>query len=213
MNFDDDEEYNFAARAKEVSEIFKRSPHNTIDEIEKLGFSYEIDDSDEEILAEEKAAIALNTNQQILVDFFNEQIPPNETLLTLWQQETEGEEINFPLFRRYFRGGNKQLKALFLFGLDQNPTDIKLLDDLSFMHEFSPMLKELIARYVLACDQENDEEKFAELAQDFDNNMGNSGYEALHALSLRYPANSFKSRCVKNLIAQRNAQNNEAVRF
>ena len=86
MNFDDDEEYNFAVRAKEVSEIFKRSPHNTIDEIEKLGFSYEIDDSDEEILAEEKAAISLNTNQQILVDFFNEQIPPNETLLTLMKR-------------------------------------------------------------------------------------------------------------------------------
>ncbi|MEI7668491.1 MAG: hypothetical protein WCJ33_00205 [Pseudomonadota bacterium] len=214
MNFDDeDEEYDFAARAKEVSEAFKRSPYSTIEEIEKLGFVFEIDDSDEKMLAEEKVAIPINASQQILVAFFNGNNAPNETLLTLWQQETEGEGINFALFRRYFRGGNKQLKTLLLFGLDQNPTDVKLLEDLSFLHEFLPILKELISRYTLACDQENNEEKFTALAQDFENNTGASGYEALYALSSRYTENSFKSRCVNHLITQRNLQNNDVVNF
>jgi hypothetical protein len=133
--------------------------------------------------------------------------------LRLWQEETLCDEPNYPLWRRYFRQGNARLKALLLFGLDRDPTSGGLLGALSFLHEFSPMLKELIARYLYACDAENDEPRFLQLAEDFDGNTGDSGYEALQALRSRYPVGSFKARCVACLLAQRTAQDNEEVKF
>lgn len=204
---DDDDEYDFEAQVKAFSAALRRTPHKAVQEPERLGFTYEVDDDEiEEDLAEERAARPANASQQALVAYFESKAPPDEALVCLWQKEMLCDEPNAPLWRRYFRQGNARLKALFLFGLDRDPTDGNMLNSLGFLQEFSPMLKELITRYQLACDRETDEIKFMELAQDFDGSTGDSGYDALQALASRYPAENFKARCVSQLLAKNLAE-------
>ncbi len=104
-----------------------------------------------------------------MVEYFNGSMPPDERTLEAWRAERDAPEPNYALWRRYFRSGNKKLKMLIVFGLEREPTDRALLSDLSFMHIFSPMLKELVGKYLAACDVEEDHAKFAALAQDFEN--------------------------------------------
>ena len=210
---DDDAIEQFRERVRIVSEAFRRRPHNVIDELEKLGFVYETDDrEDEEEIAEECAALPRTANEKTLVEYFESNSRPNNDLLTTWKQATNVDQPNYPLFRRYLRAGNVQLKALLLFGLERNPADRELLSDMSFFHVFTPMLKELIALYTHACNHENNLECFASLAQDFDDNTHASGYEALIALRDRYPADSCKAECIEQLLTQDTACN-EVVMF
>lgn len=103
-------------KAEAVSHLFRRRPHNLIEKIEKLGFTYRVDDSeDAEDIAEERAARPKTTVQTVLV----------------WREETQRNNTPFPLWRRYFRAGNAQLKKLILFGLDRDATDRDLLDSLT----------------------------------------------------------------------------------
>lgn len=156
-------------KADAVSHLFRRRPHNLIEKIEKLGFTYRVDDSeDAEDIAEERAARPKTTAQTVLVYYLDGADTPTESLLALWREETQRNNTPFPLWRRYFRAGNAQLKKLILFGLDRDATDRDLLDSLSFLHSFLPMPKELLTRYKLACDQESDPQRFRELVQDFD---------------------------------------------
>lgn len=95
----------------------------------------------------------------MLVYYLDGADTPTESLLALWREETQRNNTPFPLWRRYFRAGNAQLKKLILFGLDRDATDRDLLDSLSFLHSFLPMPKELLTRYKLACDQESDPQR------------------------------------------------------
>jgi len=206
MIFSDDDDKDFRKyqeKQEAVKDVFRRQPHNVIDELEKLGFAYVVDDEEDETeLAEEHTAQAANNNEKVLVAYFNSKTTPNENLLSLWRAATTPSqgESNYPLWRRYFRAGNEQLKQLLLFELEQSPTDRELLSDFSFMHEFAPMLKTLIALYQRACDAENDVERFKVLAQNFDNHLHASGYEALIYLREHYADHPSKAQWVEQII-------------
>jgi hypothetical protein len=209
MHSDDDDTggSDHRARMRAVSEAFRRHPHDIVEEMEKLGFHYVVDGGRAEAeLSEERLASPVNARQQSLVEYFNGSIPPDERMLEIWRAERDAPEPNYALWRRYFRSGNKNLKMLIVFGLEREPTDRALLSDLSFMHIFSPMLKELVSQYLAACDVEEDHAKCTALAQDFENHTYASGYAALMALHGRYPAGSFKASCIDKLIMEEAAK-------
>ena len=209
MHSDDDDTggSDHRARMRAVSEAFRRHPHDIVEQMEKLGFHYVVDGGRAEAdLLEERLASPANFQQQSLVEYFDGSMPPDERIVEVWRAERDAPEPNYALWRRYFRSGNKNLKMLIVFGLEREPTDRALLSDLSFMHIFSPMLKELISKYLAACDVEEDHAKFAALAQDFENHTYASGYAALVALSGRYPAGSFKVSYIEKLLMEEAAQ-------
>jgi HPt (histidine-containing phosphotransfer) domain-containing protein len=111
--------------------------------------------------------------------------------------------LNTPLFRRYFRKGNIQLLALLRHGLDQNPINPDLLNNLGFYHIFSPILKELISRYSKACETEQDMAPYRQLAHDFHINCSASGYEALYALDETLQQDDPKKAVVRDLMSER----------
>ena len=166
---------------EQVNDIFRNNPVNYREELEKIGLQW-FDDDDGEEKREEASAVAENENQDLLVRFFNGEIHLKDEALETFLSERNGEEPNLPLFRKYFKKGNQHLKALLLFGLGKNPIDRDLLNDLSYFHEFHPMLGELIHLYMTACERENDVNAFRELAEDFFYNTVEDGYEALYAL-------------------------------
>jgi hypothetical protein len=193
----------FQEKAEAVSHLFRRRPHNLIEKIEKLGFAYRVDDSeDAEDIAEERAALPKTTAQTGLVFYLDGAETPTESLLTLWREETQRDNTPYPLWRRYFRAVNAQLKKLILFGLDRYPTDRDLLDSLAFLHSFLPMPKELLTRYTLACDRESDPQKFRELAQDFDASASSFGYDALQALQAHYADCAVKKSVIDGLLVE-----------
>jgi hypothetical protein len=190
-------------KADAVSHLFRRRPHNLIEKIEKLGFTYRVDDSeDAEDIAEERAARPKTTVQTVLVYYLDGADTPTESLLALWREETQRNNTPFPLWRRYFRAGNAQLKKLILFGLDRDATDRDLLDSLTFLHSFLPMPKELLTRYKLACDRESDPQRFRELAQDFDASTSSFGYDALQALQAHYADCAVKKSVIDGLLVE-----------
>ena len=67
-------------KADAVSHLFRRRPHNLIEKIEKLGFTYRVDDSeDAEDIAEERAEERPKTTAQtVLVIIWMGQIPPRK---------------------------------------------------------------------------------------------------------------------------------------
>jgi hypothetical protein len=142
------------------------------------------------------------TAQTVLVYYLDGADTPTESLLALWREETQRNNTPFPLWGRYFRAGNAQLKKLILFGLDRDATDRDLLDSLSFLHSFLPMPKELLTRYKLACDQESDPQRFRELAQDFDASTSSFGYDALQALQAHYADCAVKKLVIDGLLVE-----------
>ena len=102
---------------------------------------------------------------------------------------------------------------LILFGLDTHPCDQILLMQLAFLHEFVPMHREILARYLRACDEETDLQKFAVLAQDFDEAADSFDYDSLKALRERYAGNPSKSAIVIALLDARAKVENEIVSF
>lgn len=193
----------FQEKAEAVSRLFRRRPHNLIEKIEKLGFAYCVDDNeDAEDIAEERVAIPKTTAQTVLVVYLDGADTPTESLLTLWLEETQGNNTPFPLWRRYFRAGNAQLKKLILFGLDREPTHRDLLDSIAFLHSFVPTPKELLTRYKLACDQESDPRRFRELVQDFNASTSSFGYDALQALQAHYANCAVKKSVIDGLLVE-----------
>jgi hypothetical protein len=81
-----------------------------------------------------------------------------------------------------------------------DPTDDGFLNDLSLIHEFHPMLGELIERYIEACRVEEDLDCFSELAQDFFYNTSLDGYEAYHALKEIYGSDTPKGKVIDSLV-------------
>jgi len=200
-------------RAKGVAAAFRHGSHNLIEEIQKLGFSYVIGDHEDTKEVIEEGAARPETDVELgLVSYFDGEDEASERLLELWREETRRKHSQLPLWRRYFRAGNGQLKKLILFGLDQNPTNHDLLDNLCVLHAFLPMPKELLRRFTLACDLEDDHERFRELAQDFDAGVVSFGYDALHAMRARYADNDAKKNIIDGLLFERE-KNEEGITF
>jgi len=203
----DEDEATFKAyheRAKGLAAVFRHGSHNLIEEIEKLGFTYVAGDhEDAEEVAEEVAARPETDFELRLVSYLEGEDGASERLLELWREETQREHSQLSLWRRYFRAGNAQLKKLILFGLGKTPTNRDLLDNLSLLHSFLPMPKELLYRFTLACDLEDDHERFRELAQDFDAGVVSFGYDALHAMRARYADNGAKKKIIDGLLFEK----------
>jgi hypothetical protein len=211
---DDDDLERYRERADAVSRLFRRKPRNMTEEIEGLGFSWHIDDgvrADE--LAEERSVRPITADQMALVSFLEGSSAPNNDLAALWRTEVGRDGTSLALWRRYFRAGSPQLKKLILLGLDQIPADRDLLAQLAFFHEFLPIPKELLMRYMRACGEANNSQVFMVLAQDFDEAAGSFGYDGLAALRERYANDFSKIAVIEELWHQRARQKNEALLF
>jgi len=182
-----------------VNEVFRENPENYREALSEIGFEWFDDDYPDEI-EEENNAIVQNDNQEALVAYFDGHLELSDTLLSMFMAEKDAAEPNYPLFRRYFRQGNANLKSLIYRGLEKNPTDIGFLCDLAFFHEFHPMLGELIACYTRACQLTDDSETFIELAEDFYLNTYPDGYDAYHALKEMYGLETTKGMIIDHMI-------------
>ena len=172
-------------RVAQVSEIIKKHPRDYRERLEEVGFEWQDDEFDHlyELEAkEERVAVPETENQRWLVHFLDTGGPVTRQVLDAYLEERYSETSNLPLIRKYFKQANPNLKAILLNGLAANPTDLDLLDDLSYFSEFDSMLGELIHFYTDACLKESDIERFSLLAQDFHMNTYEQGYDALHEL-------------------------------
>jgi hypothetical protein len=114
----------YRKRVRSVSTLFLRGSYNAVEEIEKLGFTYVVDENENgDEIGEERSARPITADQVSLVSYLESTVSPDEHWLTLWRNETRLDDTPFSLWRRYFRAGNTQLKNLLLFGLDRVPTD------------------------------------------------------------------------------------------
>ena len=168
-------------------------------ELALLGFEWLDDDYPDEV-EEENNAVPENKNQELLVAYFNGEVEFSHELVEIFLKEKLSNSPNYALLRRYFRQGNRNLKTLICHGLEMNPTDDGFLNDLSLIHEFHPMLGELIERYTEACRIQEDLDSFSELAQDFFYNTSLDGYEAYHALKEIYASDTPKGKVIDSLV-------------
>jgi len=182
-----------------VNEVFKNNPENYKEELAKIGFQWFDDEYPDEI-EEEDNAVPENRNQEFLVAYFSGDVEFSNTVIEAFLAEKYSDEPNFALIQRYFRQGNQHLKSLIYCGLKTNPTDIGFLNDLSFFHEFHPMLGELIRRYTDACRLQQNLETFSELARDFYYSTAPDGYEAYHALKEIYGSDTQKGMIIDHFI-------------
>lgn len=185
---------------EKVSEIFRTQAENHVSALEEIGFEWHEEDDFEK--AEEDAAKPENPNQTRLIDYFKGKEKLSEQILTVYFSERNAEHTNYALVRKYFKKANSSLKALLLFGLDQRPTNIDLLSDLTYFHEYENILRELIARYTLACEKEDDLPRFSEIALEFYDAVNADGYDAFHALRELFSLNLPKREIIESLIAE-----------
>ena len=185
---------------EKVDEIFRTQSKNYRSAMEDIGFEwYEDEDLEKQ---EEEAAKPENSNQKRLVDYFEGKEKLSDEIVEVYFSERNAEHPNVALVRSYFKKANSNLKALLLAGLDQHPTNIDLLSDLVYFHEFETILRELIARFTVACEREGELSKFGEIAQDFYYATIPDGYDALQALRECYSSNRQKREVVDFLIAE-----------
>jgi hypothetical protein len=169
----------------QVSEIIKNHPRDYRERLEEAGFVWQDDETDlqyEQEAEEECSAVPETDVQRRLVQFLESGGSVTRQILDLYLEERYSATSNLPLIRKYFKQANSNLKAILMKGLAADPTDLDLLDDLSYFAEFDSMLGELIHFYTDACLKETDIERFSLLAQDFHMNTYEQGYDALHEL-------------------------------
>ena len=183
-----------------ADKIFRNHPKDYISRLEEIGFEYHEEEDYEEI--EERNAEPVNRNQRELVLYFENKLKLSKKLFEIYLHEKDAENPNYPLFRRYFKQANQNLKALIVYGLDHFPGRIDLLSDLAFFHEFENILSTLITYYTSACIKQESLETFTELVQDFYDCTDPDDYDALHALRELFPPETDKRRIIDFLIAE-----------
>ena len=205
---DDFEEIEGEIIKDKVSEAFRDNPNNPIEALEDMGFTWYDDDypSEED---EEKSAVPENQKQQDLVAFLQGDEEPSNAILEIFLVEKASDTPNLPLFRKYFREANQNLKALILRGLEHYPGRIDLLQDLGFFHEFGNILETVIEYYTRACESQENMEAFTNLAQEFYYTTQPDGYDAYHALKDTFPVGSAKRELVDFLIAEEDSEDGD----
>jgi hypothetical protein len=184
-----------------VNEIFRNHPKDHIAKMEELGFEYFEDDYDYEEI-EERNARPKNQRQRDLVAYFENKKKLSKKIFESYSGEKAAENPNYPLIRKYYKGANKNLKFLLLYGLDNYPGRIDLLSDLSFFHEFENILSILITYYTQACVDQANLDTFSELAKDFYYSTNLDGYEAYYALRELFEPDTDKRKIIDFLIAE-----------
>jgi hypothetical protein len=196
--FDDDSE---KARRKEVfekvAEVIRKDPRNRVEKLGELGFTWFDDEIDEEYV-EERAATIRTDNEKYLVAYLEGETELSDQVLDTYLAEKNSASFNYPLFRRYFKRGNNNLKHLLLEGLGKHPTDLGLLSDLAYYHEFRNVLAELIQAYLRACRRENDPERFRLLVTSFYLDTDPDGFDALHELEQERSPGSWKWEVIQS---------------
>lgn len=166
---------------EEVACVMREHPKNYMEKLAELGFRWVDDEVDEEEL-EEKAATIRSDNERYLVGYLEGDTALSDQVLDTYLAEKNSDTLNQPLFRRYFKKGNSNLKELLIYGLEKHPTDIDLLSDLAYYHEFRNVLGELIQAYMTACGREHDLDKFSQLVMSFYLDTEPDGFDALNEL-------------------------------
>ena len=166
---------------EEVARVMREHPKNYMEKLAELGFRWVDAEVDEEEL-EEKAATIRSENETYLVGYLEGERDLSDQVLDTFLAEKNSDTMNYPLFRRYFKKGNVKLKELLLYGLKKRPTDIGLLSDLAYFHEFGNILGELIEAYMTACGREHDLERFSQLVMSFYLDTEPDGFDAFHEL-------------------------------
>ena len=197
---DDYEKFKREIVFEKVAKAIKEDPKNWIKQVEDLGFGYVDDGYGDEEELEEKQAKPENPNQELLANYFKGDIELSDQMLAAFFTEKDSDSPNYPLFRKYFRSGNENLKRLVKSGLKRSPADIGLLSDLSFFHEFKNILSELIGYYLIACDHEQNLKNFEQLALQFYYDTDPDGFDALYELSEKYGPDSDKGKIVREIL-------------
>jgi hypothetical protein len=181
---DDFEKLKIEILQEKVNEIFRTNKDSgaRIEKMEELGFTYVEDDYGFDEIEEENNAEPENERQKKLVAYFENQVELSEEIFLCFCKEKADENTSLPLMRKYFRAANQNLKNLLIYGLDQYPGRIDLLDDLGFFHEFENILSILMKYYTQACIDQGNLDTFSELVQDFYYATNPDGYEPYYAL-------------------------------
>jgi len=206
MNDDDYEKIRREIVFEKVSKAIKEDRKNWVKQLEDLGFEWFDDGYGDEEEVEEKRARPENPNQELLVAYFEGDIELSDQALDAFLSEKDLEEPNYPLFRKYFRQGNENLKRLIISGLERNPADIGFLSDLAFFHEFKNILSELIGYYLIGCEHEKDLRNFEELALNFYYDTEPDGFDALYELGEKYGPDSDKGKIVRGIIRKQESE-------
>jgi len=209
--FEDYEKLKSEIIRDKVKEIFRTHSRDHVAEMEKLGFTYFEDETNEEE-SEERNAQPENQRQRDLVAYFEGRKPLSEEIFVSYSEEKASKKPNYPLIRKYYRATNKNLKSLLLYGLENHPARIDLLSDLAFFHEFENSLTLLITHYTRACIEQENLETFSELAKDFYYSTNPDGYEAYHALRELYGPETAKRKIIDSLIADEEEMGKESFR-
>ncbi len=191
---------------EKAAKAIKEDPKNWIKQLEDIGFEYFDDGYGDEEELEEKLAKPENPNQVLLVDYFEGDIELSDQMLDAFLTEKDSDSPNYPLFRKYFKNGNENLKRMIISGLKRSPADIGLLSDLAFFHEFKNILSELIGCYLIACDHEQDLKNFEQLALQFYYDTDPDGFDALYELSEKYGPASDKGKIVREILRRQESE-------
>jgi len=204
---DDYEKFKHKLRFEQVAKAIKEDPKNWTTKLEELGFQWFDDEYDQEE-EEEKVAKPENPNQELLVAYFEGSVDLSDQVLDSFLAEKESADPNYPFFRRYFKKGDESLRKMIVFGLEKNPTDIGLLNDLAYFHETRNILGELIQLYMRACEKENDLGNFEELVRDFYLYTEPDGYDALYELEQKYGPGSDKGNIIRKIKQEQDSEPN-----
>jgi len=198
MSDDDFEKLRRELVFEQVSKVMKENPENWGSKLEELGFQWVDDECDEEEV-EENIAKPENVNHELLVAYFEGAAKLSEQVLDTYLAEKESATPNYPFIRKYFKRGNEHLRRLLIFGLERRPTDIGLLNDLGFFHEFRNTLADLIHYYLKACKEEHDMSNFEELVLSFYYDTVPDGFDALYELEQHIAPGSDKAKIVQKI--------------
>ena len=180
MNSKDDD---YKKRFDEIlSETNKcKNPKEVKEKLLEYGFEYfeEGDDTEEQ---EELNAKPENTRQQRIVDFFESEVPPSQSVLGDFLAEKYSDKCNMALIRKYFKAGNINLKRLIMLGLENNPADMGLFSDFLFFSEFSFNLVDIINVCTRSCVVLERMDQFKEACYNFYGYTNDHDYDAYVAL-------------------------------
>ena len=211
MSDDDYERLRRELVFEQVAKAIKQYPKNWASRLEHLGFEW-FDDEDDQEEVEEASARSENLNQGLLVAYFEGSSELSGQVLKAYLEETESDNPNYPLFRKYFKRGNQNLKRLLMYGLESKPTDLSLLSDIGFFHEHRNILAVLIRLYLRACGEEQDMGNFEKLVLSFSYDTEPDDFDPLYELEQQFSPNSVKGRIIRK-IRQELEQEPEVVKF
>lgn len=210
-----DDDFQDEITKEEVSHIFKDHLDDYISKLEELGFIYHDDeyDPDEADEEEESTAQPKNANQEYLISFFEGDLPLSAQTVTVYLEERRSLDPNYPLFRKYFKSGNRQLLSLLLHGLHLYPVLDELLCDLAFYHEFQPVLQHVVDNYLIACEKQANIEVFGGFVLDFYYATAMVGYDAFHELRNRHHQGTSKRAVIDFLSEIESSNKNQSIEF